>query len=50
MEYAGVVICLEQGVNDLRMVQLMPLSPNHFLLHYDPDWFNLFGAGLPTLS
>jgi len=26
-----VVICLEQGANDLHMVQLMPLPP-HFLL------------------
>jgi len=23
----GVVICLQQGVNDLHMVQLMPLPP-----------------------
>ena len=28
----GVVICLEQGANDLRMVQLMPLPPYHVLL------------------
>jgi len=25
--------CLEQGANDLRMVQLMPLSLHHLLLH-----------------
>jgi len=28
-----VVICQEQGANDLHMVQLMPLSPHHLLLH-----------------
>jgi len=28
-----VVICLERGANDLYMVQLMPLPPNHLLLH-----------------
>ena len=27
------------------MVQLMPLLPNHLLLHSDPDWFNFSGAG-----
>jgi len=27
---AGMVICLEWGANDLRMVQLMPLPPRHF--------------------
>jgi len=27
-----VVICLEQGANDLHMVQLMPLPPHHLLL------------------
>ena len=30
---AGVVVCLDRGANDLHMVQLMPLSPNHLLLH-----------------
>jgi len=30
---AGVVICLEQSANDLRMVQLMPLQPHHLLLY-----------------
>jgi len=27
-----MVICLEQGADDLHMVQLMPLSPHHLLL------------------
>ena len=27
-----MVICLEQGANDLHMVQLMPLSPHHIHL------------------
>jgi len=29
---AGVVICLEWGANDLLVVQLMPLPPDHLLL------------------
>jgi len=28
----GMVVCLERGANDLRMVQLMQLPPNHLLL------------------
>jgi len=28
----------------------MPLPPYHLLLHWNPDWFNLSGAGLPRLS
>ena len=28
-----MVICLEQGANDLHMVWLMPLPPHHLLLH-----------------
>ena len=28
----GMVICLQQGANDLHMIQLMPLPPNHLLL------------------
>jgi len=36
---AGVVFFLKQGVNDLHMVQLMPLPPHHLLLHYNPEWF-----------
>jgi len=28
----GMVICLEQGANDLHMVHLMPLPPHHLLL------------------
>jgi len=30
---ASMVICLEWGANDLRIVQLMPLLPHHLLLH-----------------
>jgi len=45
-----MVICLEQGANDLHMVQLMSLPPHHLLLHEDLDWFNLSGASLPRLS
>jgi len=31
--HTGVIIYLEQGANDLHMVQLMPLPPHHLLLH-----------------
>jgi len=34
----------------LHMVKLMPLPPHRLLLRYNPDWFNLSGAGLPRLS
>jgi len=30
---AGIVICLQQGANDLHMVQLMPLPPHHLSLY-----------------
>jgi len=30
---AGMVVCLERGAHDLHMVWLMPLPPDHFLLH-----------------
>jgi len=30
---AGMVICLEQGANDLHIVQQMPLPSHHLLLH-----------------
>ena len=45
-----MVICLERGANDLHMVQLMPLPRHHLLLHYNPDWFNLFGPSLSRSS
>jgi len=37
---------MERGANNLHMVELMPLPPNHLLLHWNPEWFNLSGAGL----
>ena len=37
-----VAICLQQGANDLRMVQLMPLPPHHLLLQQNPEWFFSF--------
>jgi len=36
-----VVICLEQGANDLHMVQLIPLPPGHLLLQQNPERFVL---------
>jgi len=33
-----VVVCLQQGANDLHMVQMMPLPPHHLLLHQNPEW------------
>jgi len=29
-----VVVCLEQGANDLHVVQMMPLPPHHALLSH----------------
>jgi len=34
-----MVVCLQQGANDLHMVKLMPLPPHHLLIHLNPDWF-----------
>jgi len=34
-----MVICLEQGTNDLHIIQLMPLPPHHLLLQRNPEWF-----------
>jgi len=46
-----MVICLESGAYDLHiMVQLMPVSPRHLLLHYNSEWLRLSGAGSPRLS
>jgi len=45
-----MVVRLVRGTNDLHIVQLMLLPPRHLLLHYNPEWFFLSGAGLPTLS
>jgi len=44
-----VVICLERDANDMYMVQLMPLLSHRRLLHWNPDWFNLSGAGSSRL-
>ena len=45
-----MVICLERGVNALHiMEQLMPLPTHHLLLHFNPKWFSLSGAGLLRL-
>jgi len=30
---ANLVVCLEQGANDLHITQLMPLPPLYLLLH-----------------
>ena len=42
-----MVICLEQGANDLHMVQLMPLPPHHLLLQQNPEWFILLEPAYP---
>jgi len=44
-----MVICLEQGGNDLHVVQQMLLQ-HHLLLHQNRDWFDVSGAGLVRLS
>jgi len=46
----GVVICLEQGANDLHMVQLMPLPPHHLsLAPVKSRMVYLSDAGFPRL-
>jgi len=42
-----VVICLERGANDLRMVQLMPLLPHHLMLAQNPEWFTFLVPAYP---
>jgi len=42
-----MVISLEQGANDLHMVQLMPLLPRHLLLQQNPEWFILLVPAYP---
>jgi len=44
-----MVICLEQGANDVHIFQLMPLPPHHRLLSLKSR-FNCSGAHLPRLS
>jgi len=44
-----MVICLQRGANNLHTFQLMSLPHHHLLLHYNPEWFNLSGVGLPGL-
>jgi len=44
-----MVICLEQGANDLHMVQLMPLPPHHLLLQLNPEWFTFLVPAYPGL-
>ena len=42
-----MVICLERGANDLRVVQLMPLPPRYLLLQQNPEWFILLVPAYP---
>ena len=46
----GVVICLVQSANDLHMVQLLPLPPHHLLVHWSPECFCLYDAGVAAHS
>jgi len=46
-----MVICLQQGANDLHMVQLMPLPPHQIIIAaVKSKMVYLSGAGLPRLS
>ena len=47
---AVTVIYLEQGANDLHMVQLMPLPPHHPCFIKIKIGFNLSGASLPCVT
>ena len=42
-----MVVCLEQGTNDLHMVQLMPLPPHHLLLQCNSEWFTFLMLAYP---
>jgi len=33
-----MAICLECGVDDFHLVQLMTLPPHYLLLHKNPEW------------
>ena len=44
-----MVICLEQGANDLHMVQLVSLPPHHLLPQDIPEWFALLVSAYPGL-
>jgi len=46
----GMVICLKWGVNDLHMVQLMPMPPISSLALVKSRMVYLSAAGLPRLS
>jgi len=45
-----MVVSLQQGANDLQMVQMMPLPLYRLSLRQNPDWFNFSGVGLPRLT
>jgi len=45
-----MVICLEQGANDLYMVQLMPLPPHHLLLQQNPEWLTFLVLAYPDYT
>ena len=42
-----MVVCLEQGANDLFMIQLMSLPSCHLLLQQNPQWFILLVPAYP---
>jgi len=46
-EVVGMVIHLEEGVNNLHMVQLMSLPPHHLLLHKNSEWFTFLVPAYP---
>jgi len=43
-----MVIHLERGANDLHMVQLMPLPPDHLLLQKNTEWFTFLVPAYPV--
>jgi len=44
-----MVVCLERGASDLRLVRLMLLPPRHLLLQQNPEWFILLVMALPNV-
>ena len=43
-----MVICVEQGADNLDMVQLMPLPPNHFVASLTPRMGYRCDTGVPA--
>jgi len=51
-KFSGEVLAwlfMKQGVNCIWSIGPTDATATHLLLHKNPEWFNLSGAGLPRL-